>query len=42
MVQAVTSLRVLGDERIAAARLGPEAMALFAAVDDQLEQAPPE
>ena len=42
VVQAVTSLRVLGDERIAAARLGPEAMALFAAVDDQLEQAPPE
>lgn len=42
VVQAVTSLRVVGDERIAGARLGPEAMALFAAVDNQPEQAPPE
>lgn len=42
VVQAVTSMRVLGDERIAGARLGPAAMALFAAVDNQPEQAPPE
>lgn len=46
VVVAVTSLRVVGDERIAAARLGPDAMALFAAVDDepdeQSEQAPAE
>lgn len=46
VVVAVTSLRVVGDERIAAARLGPDAMALFAAVDDrsddQSEQAPDE
>lgn len=38
VVQAVTSLRVAGEDLIAAARLGPEAMALLAAVDDEPEQ----